>query len=48
MKALLCYKRSEISSENLIEKFEEILGNYPDLLEEAFLFLDHKRVKKFV
>jgi len=44
VKALLSYKSEQINMETLIEKFEGIFKNYPDLLEEAFLFLDYKRV----
>ena len=46
VKALLAFKSEQISIENLIEKFEGIFKNYPELLEESLLFLDYKRVKK--
>lgn len=45
MKALLSFKNKEISEEKLLAKFEDLLLKYPDLLEEAYLFMDHKRVK---
>jgi histone deacetylase complex regulatory component SIN3 len=44
IKALLSFKSEQISIENLIEKFEGIFKNYPELLEESFLFLDYKKV----
>lgn len=48
VKALLSFKSEQINLETLIEKIEGILKNYPDLLEEAFLFLDYKRVKLLI
>jgi len=45
MKSLFSFKTNEISLEKLISKFEEYLIKYPDLLEEAYFFLDFKRVR---
>ncbi len=47
MKCLFAFKKEEITQEKLISKFEELLMKYGDLMEEAYLFLDHKKVKKF-
>lgn len=44
MKSLFSFKTNEITLEKLISKFEENLMKYPDLLEEAYFFLDFKRV----
>lgn len=48
MKYLFSFKTNEISLEKLITKFEENLMKYPDLLEEAYFFLDFRRVKKII
>jgi hypothetical protein len=48
MKALLSLKTGEITQEKLISKLEDVLSKYPDLLEEAYLFLDHKKVNILV
>jgi hypothetical protein len=45
MKALLSMKNGEITLEKLILRFEELLTKYPDLLEEAYIYTDPKRVK---
>ena len=45
MKSLLDYKRGDITQDNLIIIFEEALANHRDLLEDAYFFLDYKRVK---
>jgi len=44
MKSLLDYKKGEISQDSLINTFEEALANHRDLLEDAYFFLDYKRV----
>jgi hypothetical protein len=45
MKALLSMKNGEISLDKLVLRFEELLMKYPDLLEEAYIYTDPKRVK---
>jgi hypothetical protein len=45
MKCLFTFKKEEITQEKLISKFEELLMRHTDLLEEAYLFLDYKKVK---
>jgi hypothetical protein len=44
MKAILSLKNSEISLDKLIVRFEELLSKYPDLLEEAYIYTDPKKV----
>lgn len=44
MKAILALKNGEMTQEKIIVKFEELLTKYPDLLEEAYLFADYKKV----
>jgi hypothetical protein len=44
MKALLAMKNGEITLEKLILRFEDLLVRYPDLLEEAYIYTDPKRV----
>ena len=44
MKAILSLKNGEITQEKIVSKFEELLGRYPDLLEEAYLFSDYKKI----
>ena len=44
IKIILSYKNKEINFENVITKFEEILCYFPDLLEEAYLFIDYKKL----
>ena len=44
MKSLFAFKKEEISQEKLVSRFEELLIKYSDLLEEAYLFLDYKKV----
>ncbi len=46
MKSLFAFKKEEISQEKLVSRFEELLIKYSDLLEEAYLFLDYKKVFK--
>jgi hypothetical protein len=45
MKSLFSFKKEEISQEKLVGRFEELLNKYSDLLEEAYLFLDYRKVK---
>jgi hypothetical protein len=47
MKALLAMKNGEITLEKLIVRFEELLTKYPDLLEEAYIYTDPKKVNFF-
>ena len=44
IKLILQYKNEEINTESLTNKIEEILGKYPELLEEALLFIDSKKI----
>ena len=44
MKTLLSFKKEEITQEKLLSRFEELLFRYPDLLEEAYLFIDYKKI----
>ena len=44
LKSLLSFKKEEISHEKLINKFEDLLFKYSDLLEESYLFLDLRKV----
>ena len=44
IKLIMQYKDDSINNETLTKKTEEILGKYPDLLEEAMLFIDYKRL----
>lgn len=44
MKAILALKNGEMTQEKIVIKFEELLTRYPDLLEEAYLFADYKKV----
>lgn len=44
MKSILSLKNGEITQEKIVLKFEELLGRYPDLLEEAYLFSDYKKI----
>ena len=44
IKLILKYKDEEISIETLAGKVEDILNKYPDLLEEAMLFIDYKKL----
>ena len=46
MKAILSLKNGEITLEKLVSRFEELLSRYPDLLEEAYIYTDPKKVKK--
>jgi hypothetical protein len=46
MKAILSLKNGEISLEKLVARFEELLSKYPELLEEAYIYTDPKRVKQ--
>ena len=40
----LQFKNEEISTEVLTNKMEEILNKYPELYEEALLFIDSKKI----
>ena len=44
IKLILKYKDEEINIETLTTKVEDILNKYPDLLEEAMLFIDSKKL----
>ena len=44
IKLVLQYKDEEISIDVLTNKTEELLNKYPDLLEEAMLFIDNKKL----
>ena len=44
MKTILSYKNEEITQEKVVTRFEELLSRYPDLLEEAYLFTDYKKI----
>ena len=44
IKLIIQYKNEELNTEALTSKIEEILGKYPELLEEAFLFIDSKKI----
>ena len=44
IKLVLQYKDEEISIDALTNKTEELLNKYPDLLEEAMLFIDNKKL----
>ena len=44
IKLIMQYKDDSINNETLTKKTEEILGKYPELLEEAMLFIDYKRL----
>lgn len=44
IKLILQYKDEEINIETLANKTEEILNKYPELLEEAMLFIDYKKL----
>ena len=44
MNAILSYKNGEITTDKITSIFEELLGRYPDLLEEAYLFCDYKKI----
>ncbi|MCQ2819202.1 MAG: hypothetical protein MJ252_18215 [archaeon] len=43
-KAILALKNGELSQDKLINKLEDTLFKYPDLLEEAYLFADPKKI----
>ena len=47
MKALLSLKNGEINPEKLVSRFEELLIKYPELLEEAYIYIDPKKVIYF-
>ncbi len=47
LKLLFNFKKGDVTQEKLISRFEEMLLKFPDLLEEAYLFLDYKRVRFF-
>ena len=44
IKAIVQYKEEDINIETLTKKVEDILSKYPELLEEAMLFIDHKKL----
>ena len=44
IKLIIQYKNEEINTEALTSKIEEILGKYPELLEEVLLFIDSKKI----
>ena len=44
IKLILQYKDEELNIESLTNKIEEVLNKYPELLEEALLFIDHKKI----
>lgn len=44
MKTILSLKNGEINVEKIVTKFEELLGKYPELLEEAYLFADYRKI----
>ena len=44
IKVILQFKNEEISTEVLTNKMEEILNKYPDIYEEALLFIDSKKI----
>ena len=44
IKVLLQFKNEEINTESLTNKMEEILNKYPELHEEALLFIDSKKI----
>ena len=44
IKVILQFKNEEISTEVLTNKMEEILNKYPELYEEALLFIDSKKI----
>jgi histone deacetylase complex regulatory component SIN3 len=48
MKAILSLKNGEIMLEKLVARFEELLANYPDLMEEAYIYTDPKKVNFFL
>ena len=44
IKVILQFKNEEINTEALTNKMEEILNKYPELYEEALLFIDSKKI----
>ena len=44
IKVIVQYKDEDINIETLSKKVEDILIKYPELLEEAMLFIDHKKL----
>ena len=44
IKLIVQYKDETINLETLTNKTEEMLNEYPELLEEAMIFLDHKKL----
>ena len=44
IKLILQYKDENINTETLANKTEEVLNKYPELLEEALLFIDYKKI----
>ena len=44
IKLIMEYRDDNISIESLTNKVEALLNKYPELLEEAMLFIDHKKL----
>ena len=44
IKLIIQYRDENINLEILTNKVEELLGKYPELLEEAMLFIDNKKL----
>ena len=44
IKLIMEYKDENISIESLTNKVEDLFNNYPELLEETMLFIDHKKL----
>ena len=44
IKLIIEYKKENINIETLTNKVETLLNKYPELLEEAMLFIDHKKL----
>ena len=44
IKLIIEYKKENINIETLTNKVEALLNKYPELLEEAMLFIDHKKL----
>ena len=44
IKLILHYRDEDINIETLTNRIEEVLGKYPELLEEALLFIDYKKI----
>ena len=44
IKLIIQYRDENLNIEVLTTKVEELLSKYPELLEEAMLFIDHKKL----